>query len=107
MARTVVGQVVENGKVVSTQYADERFDPLTQTWCWRHRLRLDDPTGNHFTDRDKKLIEKIRLVPGKSYDKKGNVVLSRHCPKCGNTVIVPNSKFVTIAGNEPVQGISK
>ncbi len=64
---------------------DEIVDRTKQMWCWLHPLQLDNIDNP--TERDKKLIEAIRLIPFKQIDPKtGEVRLGRSCKKCGNTV---------------------
>lgn len=60
-------------------------DHSKSQWCWRHNLQLDNIDKP--TDRDKKLIESVRLRPFKRYEK-GKLIMGRSCPRCGNTLIL-------------------
>lgn len=66
----------------------EKIDHSKANFCWLHNLKIDDIDNP--TPRDKKLIESIRLQPFKAYDKSGNLILGRSCPRCKLTIIVDN-----------------
>lgn len=65
----------------------------TDQWCHNHNLRLDDIENP--TERDKKLIESVRLVPYKITEKSGTIKLGRTCPRCHR--VFPLSEILTEA----------
>lgn len=59
---------------------DIKTDPKKANFCTRHNLKLDDIDDP--TDRDRRLIESVRLVPYKIIDKDGMIVRGKKCPRC-------------------------
>lgn len=76
------------GQNVLMNPGSEQGDHANAKWCWMHKLNLDNI--DRPTERDKKLIASIEFKPFKAYDKAGNLIMGRKCPRCGNTIMVEN-----------------
>ena len=77
----------KRGEIID--HSEKNSDPVDRSnedYCWLHPLKLEDK--NNPTERDKKLIESVRLRPVKSHGKDGSVRMGRQCPRCGNFVPV-------------------
>lgn len=88
---------LHKGQNIFLEKGQETVDRSAFKYCWLHKLKLDDI--NHPTERDKKLIESIKLKPVKSFDKFGKPQLARTCGRCGNTVIIPDALQLASKGS--------
>ena len=82
-ARSEKGEFHENLR----KYLRSDGPPQTTeaSYCWLHKIHLEN--FKNPTERDRKIISSIRLVPFKRIEK-GVMVMGRTCIRCGNTVYV-------------------
>ena len=60
-------------------------DHTSDEYCWLHP-KAKDPAKDKLTAEDKNYLESIRLVPTKTIDKDGTIILGRACKRCHNSI---------------------